>query len=92
MDQLLVIFSPTPIKLIIHYFVENKDISESYLKIDRHISICQKEIFDLKEKGFINKEVLEDDDIEISTIRQKINSFIGLRDLISDQVLITVDT
>lgn len=81
MDSLLAPFTKIPSELIIHYYC-NEDVSNSCKKIGGHISICQRKIFDIHSTN---------DDSRVIKLRKKISGFIGMRELIMDQMIIQAD-
>lgn len=75
MDNLLLSFTPIPARIIISYIC-NQDERESLQKINNHMSIIQRHIFD-------NNSL--DDKIEL---KNKLNNFKGMKDLVMDQILL----
>lgn len=80
MDSLLCQFSPIPSRIIL-YYATSLDISNFCSKIEGHISIATREIIDLRNT----------DSERIKTLRQKISSFNGLKDLVMDQAIIETE-
>lgn len=74
MDNLLSSFTPIPARIIISYIC-NQDERESLQKINNHMSIIQRHIFDSDSL---------DDKIEL---KSKLNNFKGMKDLVMDQIL-----
>lgn len=75
MDNLLSSFTPIPTRIIISYIC-NQDERESLQKINNHISIIQRNIFD---------SISFEDKIEL---KSKLNNFKGMKDLVMDQILL----
>ncbi|MDD4930694.1 MAG: hypothetical protein PHG66_00875 [Candidatus Colwellbacteria bacterium] len=95
MDTLFSNFSIIPSRLITHYLVSD-DISKVCLKVEAHISVAQREIFEKLEQVVYNPtgafEKLEPlDSVKIKSLRQKIKSFVGMRELVMDQALIDAE-
>lgn len=80
MDSLLSNFSILPARLITYYLVSD-EISNVCSKIEGYISVYQRQIFDTP----------MDERVKIESLRRKIGSFIGMRELVMDHALITAE-